>query len=346
MPAPGVITSWSFQDVSTLSGLRLKVASGNGGTSYTIVADAAAGAQMTNAVNTYPEGIPVQAGEVIGFSFGGGADCGGSGMSSDTYASAPGDQALGTTTSYAPGSGVTFPLSVQITLQPGVALVSPTSGPPGGGTQVTITGHDFTGATAVSFGGTPAASFTVTADTSITATAPAGAGSVDVTVTTPGGQSPTSSADKFTYSTRPVVASVSPASGPRTGGAEVTIAGNWFAGATQVSFGSQAARSFTVNSDTRITAVAPAGSVGTVDVTVTTASGQSATSAGDRFAFVQVCVVPKLKGKKLKAARKALEHAHCGVGKVKGPPTGRVKHQSQKPGTVLPAGTKVKLKLA
>ena len=65
VPAPGVITSWSFQDVSTLSGLRLKVASGNGGTSYTIVADAAAGAQMTNAVNTYPEGIPVQAGEVI-----------------------------------------------------------------------------------------------------------------------------------------------------------------------------------------------------------------------------------------------------------------------------------------
>jgi hypothetical protein len=65
---------------------------------------------------------------------------------------------------------------------------------------VTITGHDFSGATAVSFGGTPAQTFTVNSDTSITATAPAGsAGAVDVRVTTAGGQSPVSAADRFTY---------------------------------------------------------------------------------------------------------------------------------------------------
>lgn len=75
------------------------------------------------------------------------------------------------------------------------------------------------------------------------------------------------------------------------------------------------------------------------------ASGQSATSAADKFTFVQVCVVPKLKGKKLKAAKKALRKAHCSLGKVKGPRAGKVKHQSRKARTILPAGTKVNIKL-
>ena len=50
--------------------------------------------------------------------------------------------------------------------------------------------------------------------TSITATAPAGTGTVDVTVTTPGGTSATSSADQFTYVPAPTVGNVSPTSGP------------------------------------------------------------------------------------------------------------------------------------
>ena len=54
-----------------------------------------------------------------------------------------------------------------------------------GGTIVTITGTDFLAATAVMFGATAAATFTVDSDTQITATSPAGAGSVHVTVTTP-----------------------------------------------------------------------------------------------------------------------------------------------------------------
>jgi hypothetical protein len=57
-----------------------------------------------------------------------------------------------------------------------------------------------------------------------------------------------------------------------------------------------------------------------------------------------VCDVPKLKGKSLKAARKAIRAAGCGVGKVKG--RGRVKRQSPKAGTQLPAGGKVNVKLS
>lgn len=80
-----------------------------------------------------------------------------------------------------------------------VTGVSPTSGPSGGSTSVTITGTHFDGATAVTFGSAEAASFTVDSPTSITADSPAGTGTVDVRVTTPGGSSPAVAADRFTY---------------------------------------------------------------------------------------------------------------------------------------------------
>ena len=82
---------------------------------------------------------------------------------------------------------------------PTVTQVSPSAGPTAGGTAVTITGTNLTGATAVSFGSTPATSFTVTSSTQISATAPAGAGIVDVTVTTAVGTSTTSAADRYAY---------------------------------------------------------------------------------------------------------------------------------------------------
>ena len=63
----------------------------------------------------------------------------------------------------------------------------PDDGPAAGGTLVTITGTGFTSATAVDFGTMPATNFTVVSDNSITADSPAGTGTVDVTVTTPGG---------------------------------------------------------------------------------------------------------------------------------------------------------------
>ena len=70
-----------------------------------------------------------------------------------------------------------------------------------GGTTVTITGTGFTGATAVDFGTAGGEQFHgQLGDTQITATSPAEtAGTVDVTVVTPGGTSATSSADQFTY---------------------------------------------------------------------------------------------------------------------------------------------------
>jgi hypothetical protein len=83
---------------------------------------------------------------------------------------------------------------------PTVTGLAPTSGPAAGGTSVVITGTNFTGVSAVSFGGTAATTFTVDNATQITATAPAhAAGVVDVTVTAAGGTSTTGAADQYTY---------------------------------------------------------------------------------------------------------------------------------------------------
>ena len=87
---------------------------------------------------------------------------------------------------------------------PGVSTVSPSVGPPGGGTVVTITGADFSGVTGVKFVSTPAASFTVDSSTQITATSPVGSlGPVDIRVTDAQGTSPVSAADEFAFATAP-----------------------------------------------------------------------------------------------------------------------------------------------
>ena len=169
---------------------------------------------------------------------------------------------------------------------PTVTGVAPTSGPTAGGTSVTITGTNLTGATAVTFGATPAASFTVNSATSISAVSPAGAGTVDVKVTTAGGTTATSAADQYTYVAAPTVASVAPTSGPHSVGTDETITGTNLTGATAVTFGATPATSFTVNSATSITATAPAGAAGVVDVKVTTAGGTTATSAADQYTYV------------------------------------------------------------
>jgi hypothetical protein len=86
-------------------------------------------------------------------------------------------------------------------LTPRVSGVSPKQGSADGGDSVTITGVNFTGATAVGFGGV-AASFRVVSDTSIAAVSAPGPDSgvtVDITVTSPYGTSAISASDRFTY---------------------------------------------------------------------------------------------------------------------------------------------------
>ncbi len=119
-------------------------------------------------------------------------------LSGGTIQDASGDNAV--LTLPASGSDGLYNQDIVIGTGPTVTAVSPGSGSTFGGTSVVITGTDFTGATAVSFGGTAATSFMVNSATQVTAVAPPGtAGPVDITVTAPSGTSATSASDQFTY---------------------------------------------------------------------------------------------------------------------------------------------------
>jgi hypothetical protein len=159
--------------------------------------------------------------------------------------------------------------------------ISPNQGSTGGGTTVTITGTNLLGATAVRFGSKLA---TITADTatSVTAVSPSGAGTVPVTVTTPGG---TSNPLSFFYVGAPFKASLSPVSGVTAGGDTVTITGTGLSTATAVNFGAVSATPTVVN-DSLLSVVVPAGTAaGAVGVSVTTAGG---TNNGLSYTYVDV----------------------------------------------------------
>ncbi|MGN6869636.1 MAG: beta strand repeat-containing protein [Solirubrobacteraceae bacterium] len=94
--------------------------------------------------------------------------------------------------------------------------------------------------------------------------------------------------DKFAQvspAAAPTVSAVSPAAGPTAGGTSVTLTGTNFTNASAVKFGSAGASSFTVDSPTRITAVAPPQAGGAVDIRVATPGGTSAASAADQYTF-------------------------------------------------------------
>ncbi|MEA2645150.1 MAG: hypothetical protein QOE92_233 [Chloroflexota bacterium] len=89
-----------------------------------------------------------------------------------------------------------------------------------------------------------------------------------------------------------LVGAVSPATAACSGGSTVVLAGSGFLGATQVRFGDTAAQSFTVDSDTHVTAVTPAGTAGKVNVTVTTPRGTSAATVLDEFTCTEPPALP------------------------------------------------------
>jgi FG-GAP repeat len=100
---------------------------------------------------------------------------------------------------------------------PVVTGVVPGFGP--AGTVVRVKGSGFAGATAVSFGSTPASSFKVKSGVTIEAVAPAGEGVVHVTVQTPGGTSTINTEDTFRYTTGKAKGGGSENENPGGGGA-------------------------------------------------------------------------------------------------------------------------------
>jgi hypothetical protein len=155
--------------------------------------------------------------------------------------------------------------SLDLGLPPFVSLVS-TSGKVG--TSITILGQGFTGTTNVSFNGAPA-TFKVGSDTFLKATVPSGATTGSVTVTTASG----TLTSNHPFRVHPVILSVTPGAG--AAGTPVVITGTSFTQTTKVTFGGGvASATFTVDSDTQVTATVPAGAP-TGYIVLTTVGGRS-----------------------------------------------------------------------
>ena len=127
-----------------------------------------------------------------------------SGSSSPTIAQLTGTVFAASQTAAASGSSSTTVVTSSGgggggSIPPYVTGVSPTSGP--AGTQITLTGTNFTGATIVFFNGTPGTGLVVDSDTELTVDVPSGlTGVVDVTVQNAHGTSAVVPAAVFTYS--------------------------------------------------------------------------------------------------------------------------------------------------
>ncbi|OLE26866.1 MAG: cell surface protein, partial [Catenulispora sp. 13_1_20CM_3_70_7] len=159
---------------------------------------------------------------------------------------------------------------------PFVASVSIGSGPTAGSNTVTIRGTGLSTASSVSFGANSATP-TVVSDGTISVVVPAGtaAGSVSLSVVTTGG---VAGGLSYTYVDAPTVSTVTPSSGPTTGGTAVLLSGTDLATTDSITVGGTVAP-FAVLNSTTVSLVTPPGDAGATDLVVTTTGG-SATVVG------------------------------------------------------------------
>jgi uncharacterized repeat protein (TIGR03803 family) len=136
------------------------------------------------------------------------------------------------------------------------------------GAKVGVFGGGFTSASVVKFGGVAAKSVTLSGTTYLTAVVPTGAHTGPVTVTT----GTTTRTSPQTYRVKPKITNFTPSSGPV--GTLVTINGTGLIQTSAVSFGTVKATTFTVKSDSQVTANVPAGlPAGAVTISITTPGG-------------------------------------------------------------------------
>jgi hypothetical protein len=129
-------------------------------------------------------------------------------------------------------------------------------------------GQGFRRASVVKFGGVASTSVTLSGTTYLTAKVPSGAHTGTVTVTT----GSTTLTSPQTFKVKPKITSFSPLSGPV--GTLVTIKGTGLIQSTTVKFGTVKATTFTVVSDSEVTADVPSGlSKGAVTISIVTPGG-------------------------------------------------------------------------
>jgi len=173
------------------------------------------------------------------------------------------------------------------TMPPGLLSVFPYNGFSIGGTDVTITATDLSeaGTTRVIFGGVEASDATVRDNGNGTfqvncTTPPHAPGAVDVTVQNPGGGEATW-AGGFVYflGPPPVIAEVTPNTGPSNGGTPVLVSGYGIGktGTIGLEFGGVAATGVRHVAGDTLLCILPPHAAGTVDVTLINTDGQTGT---------------------------------------------------------------------
>lgn len=171
---------------------------------------------------------------------------------------------------------------------PEVTEVSPRSGPPQGGTELTVIGIGFQRGATVAVNGIPAAEVTVVDSSTITARTPESAVfyPVDISVTNPDGQSDVLD-NVFTYEAPQVerITEIIPDTGAAAGGEAVIVKGRDFVEGAVLSFNGRPATQVEVLNPTTIRAVIPAGPVGPVPVNVRN-PGEDAVTVKGAFSYV------------------------------------------------------------
>ena len=238
-------------------------------------------------------------------------------LTSDTAATVPVSVTVNNVT-----KSVNVKFSDQVVIQPPnttmtVTGISPSTGKPQGGDQVTITGTNFKAPARVLFDtgtGSPKEAFVVSVTpTAIVVVTPAvdlgpSAQTLPATVTVissagnPDEQRAVSPV-KFTYALQvltPIITTVTPNSGPIDGGTRVTIVGEAFQQPVQVFFGAAEAQIVSINFN-QIIAISPVGSstapggsgpvTGFVDVTVLNMSSNKRASLTNAFRYVPKAVI-------------------------------------------------------
>jgi hypothetical protein len=259
---------YTFVAAPTVTGITPASGTANGGTSVTIT-----GTNFSGATSVTIGGVAVTSPSVVSSTSITCTTPTGSGGAASVLVTTPG------------GTNAANSFYTYVLTPPTVTSVSPSSGTSAGGTPLTITGTNFSVVTGVTIRGVAATGVSVVSSTSITCTAPAGSvGAASVLVTTPSGANAANSL--FSYSPpAPTVSSVFPTTGSTLGGATVTITGTNLTGAGGVTIGGVPATNVIVNSDTSVTCISPAGSVGTASVVVTTAGGHNADNTLFTFAL-------------------------------------------------------------
>jgi IPT/TIG domain/PASTA domain len=348
-PATGAVVGWNVRD-SRGGPLYLRVLHrGAAVDQYVVGSQSAAAFPGTTGVEHFTTDLPIKAGDTIGIEGVGEATVGQSleglpgnseavrSVIEGTVATAEPEPDLNDifpefTKFYPEYTGLEQLFDAEVQVSPTLSGVGPTVGSAAGGTQVVIGGYSLERVQSVTFGGIPA-SFEELSENYLGVYTPANTPGVGVPVTVKTAAGTVTAPEQFVY--QPLPASPGDPEDP--------------AGPSKP--GAPTGPSPVEEEELTPAAIPPPAT----NVTPSTSSAVSGTPAASTLPSGQAagsawCIVPKLSGKSLKATETKIEGADCRLGKVtrlKGATarSGKILGQSEKPGSVLPAGAVVKVTL-